>query len=456
MASLSHDTKANGYRLSFRDGEKRKRSIWLSGVLESKAIEWKRHVEHLLEVAELEEPPSKVTSAWIKGLKDDEHNKLASVGLVESRQVRVRQSMTLAKWCDTYIAERKDVKANTTLIYEKTKDCLLAYFGKSKRLRDIRPEDAKRWRIWLATEGNRRDKNRKTMADASVRQRTAKVKLFFNEALERGLVDSNPFAKLPSTSTPNRKRQVFVSAESIELCIAAAPDCQWRTIIALARYGGLRCPSELLRLKWDDVNLPEGRMTIHAIKTEHHADSGVRVCPIFPELRPYLEAAWWDDAKDGAVYVITRYRSNSANMRTTFERIIKLAGLVPWPKLFQNLRASRETELMAKYPAKDVSSWIGNSVAVAMESYAMPLVESFQRAIVEPMAENRGTIVPAFVPSEVQQEQSTPIMANCLNSQTGVFAGESGFLMGTDGVLMATSVAEAGIEPAQGFLPEGF
>ena len=31
----------------------------------------------------------------------------------------------------------------------------------------------------------------------------------------------------------------------------------------------------------------------------------------------------------------------------------------------QNLRASRETELMAKYPAKDATAWIGNSVAVA-------------------------------------------------------------------------------------------
>jgi len=74
-------------------------------------------------------------------------------------------------------------------------------------------------------------------------------------------------------------------------------------------------------------------------------------------------------------------------MRTTFERIIKRAGLVPWPKLFQNRRASRDTELLAKFPAKDVTSWIGNSVAVAMESYAMTMAESFTLAQVEPMAQ---------------------------------------------------------------------
>jgi hypothetical protein len=51
--------------------------------------------------------------------------------------------------------------------------------------------------------------------------------------------------------------------------------------------------------------------------------------------------------------------------------------------LIQNLRASRETELMAKYPAKDATSWIGNSVAVANKHYAMKLRDSFSRAIAE-------------------------------------------------------------------------
>ena len=86
----------------------------------------------------------------------------------------------------------------------------------------------------------------------------------------------------------------------------------------------------------------------------------------------------------------------------------------------------------------------------------MPMVESFQRAIVERVEVNRGAIVPHFVPSEASQEQSPPIMPNCLKPQNGVLMGESGFLMGTDGMLRVTSVAEAGIEPAQGFLPEGF
>jgi hypothetical protein len=44
------------------------------------------------------------------------------------------------------------------------------------------------------------------------------------------------------------------------------------------------------------------------------------------------------------------YRQQNANLRTQFERILKRAGIQPWERLFQNLRASRETEMANQYP----------------------------------------------------------------------------------------------------------
>ena len=41
----------------------------------------------------------------------------------------------------------------------------------------------------------------------------------------------------------------------------------------------------------------------------------------------------------------------------------------PWPKLFQNLRSSRQTELAERYPIQVVCEWIGNSEAVAAKHY---------------------------------------------------------------------------------------
>ena len=46
-----------------------------------------------------------------------------------------------------------------------------------------------------------------------------------------------------------------------------------------------------------------------------------------------------------------RYRDTNANLRTQLLRIIASGpACTPWPKLFQNLRASRATELAAEYP----------------------------------------------------------------------------------------------------------
>ena len=63
--------------------------------------------------------------------------------------------------------------------------------------------------------------------------------------------------------------------------------------------------------------------------------------------------------------VISRYRASNANLRTQLMRIIKAAELTPWPKLFQNLRASRATELAAEHPGHVAAQWLGRSNAIA-------------------------------------------------------------------------------------------
>ena len=44
-------------------------------------------------------------------------------------------------------------------------------------------------------------------------------------------------------------------------------------------------------LTWADIDFKRGRMTVRSPKTEHHDGKESRTVPIFPELRPYLEAA---------------------------------------------------------------------------------------------------------------------------------------------------------------------
>lgn len=65
------------------------------------------------------------------------------------------------------------------------------------------------------------------------------------------------------------------------------------------------------------------------------------------------------------MFVITDCRDARVNLRTNLLRIINRAGLTPWPKLFHNLRASCETDLMRVFPAKPVTDWLGHSVSIA-------------------------------------------------------------------------------------------
>ena len=125
------------------------------------------------------------------------------------------------------------------------------------------------------------------------------------------------------------------------------------------------------------------RITVRSPKTEHHPGGESRVVPLFPELRPYLEKVW-DQAVPGTERVISRYRDTNVNLRTQLCKIIDRAGLVPWPKLFQNLRATRQTELAEKFPAHVVCAWIGNTRAVAGKHYLQITSQHFDQASREP------------------------------------------------------------------------
>ena len=183
------------------------------------------------------------------------------------------------------------------------------------------------------------------MADNTVRRVCGRAKQFFRAAERKRLILDSPFADMKGTNVrANKSREYFLTRTDAEKVLAACIDNQWRLLFVLSRYGGLRCPSEHLALRWDDVDWILGRMTIRSPKTEHHEGKESRVVPLFPELRAELQKVW-NDVGPGvdvplSAPIITRYRDGNANLRTQFQRIIKAAGLTAWPKLFQNFRST--------------------------------------------------------------------------------------------------------------------
>src|SRR5262249_5865705 len=111
--------------------------------------------------------------------------------------------------------------------------------------------------------------------------------------------------------------------------------------------------------------------------------------PLFPLLRPHLEAAF-EQAPEGSSYIFPdewRERATGddgwagANMRTTFAKIVRRAGAEPWPRLWHSLRASCESDLAQSFPLATVTKWLGNTPSVALRHYVDPTEAAFDRAL---------------------------------------------------------------------------
>ena len=88
-----------------------------------------------------------------------------------------------------------------------------------------------------------------------------------------------------------------------------------------------------------------------------------------------------DETADGTEYVINMYRNPGAHPRTQMARIVRQAGLTPWPRIFHNLRSTRQTELEEQFPSHVVCRWIGNSQQVAQKHYLQVTDDHYQRAV---------------------------------------------------------------------------
>jgi integrase len=377
MASISNDPGGkrrilffdpNGERKQIRLG---KASKWTAERIKTRLV---KLVEHLQLGGTME--PDLVQ--WVKDLKPTLAKKLARVGLIPSQEPK--EATMLAAFLKSYIDGRADLKPATKVVRGQVIRDLNEFFGETRDVRTITPGDA---------DDFKQSRVKRNLAPTTIHKRLQNARSFFHALQRRKLIDENPFEGVKTAATGIKDRQRFVTQEEIDLVISFCPDHHWKAIVALARYGGLRCPSEVLSLRWQDIDWNSGRIIVTSPKTEHHAGKASRTIPLFPELRPFLDKAF-ELAPEGAVYVVDeRFRKAangpagwmSTNLRTTFQKIIKRSGLTPWPRLLQNLRASRETELIKKHTLPTVTEWLGNTPKIAMRHYLMSTKEEFEAAV---------------------------------------------------------------------------
>jgi len=368
MASLAKDRKPGTWRILFFNAAGQRKQIGLGKCSRRQAESAVHHVEAILAAGRLGTPIAADTVTWLASLSDRMHDKVSNVGLVAARH-----TATLRAFVDAYIDKRDDVVKSTMDNYKQARRSLLQFFDDDIQIGDVTPEDALDFRRWLESP------NGGKLATATASRRCKLAKQFFTAAIRSRIITANPFDGVAMGPQTNREKQHFIDQPTMDKIFDACPNARWRAIFACARYGGLRCPSELATLRWSEILWHEEVFFIHDQKLQRYADKALRKCPLFPLLRVHL-AKWWEHAAEGEDMVFPDVTPKT-NLATTGKKIVKSAGVTPWPRFWHNLRGSRITELEQDNSIQDISRWMGNSPKIAYDHYLQVTDEAMKRAI---------------------------------------------------------------------------
>lgn len=372
MAAISK--RPNGrYWVQFTAPNKKRLTMRLGQVSKSEALQFKQNIERLLLHHELNAPLDAGTLRWLGNLSLRHNKQLAQYGLVRARMSTLAE---LLDWFTDQLKKRKSAPS-TLENFRVVAMNLQAKFGADRLLRAFHANDASAFAEYL--EGSARVSNGTGLAPATVSRRCRRAKEIFAQAVDQGWLAENPFQKIPSRGEINEANEYFVPRDIANDLIEAAGDLRFRLILALVRYAGLRCPSEIRPLQWSWVDWENQTLRVYAPKTARYPKGSWRVLPLYPEVITRLNAVWDTvGAGDGDAMFPILPNSGTA-LRNRLEKICHRVGVEFWPRPFDNLRASCENDWLEEYPIHRVAAWMGHSPKVALEHYNLVAKEQVAR-----------------------------------------------------------------------------
>mgnify|MGYP006270548299 CR=1 len=266
---------------------------------------------------------SRELNAWLDELPPDMQERLATRGLVDESE-----SITVGRWSERYQAEKRGTWSDGTA--KKVGASLrsfVGHVGPDLRVAELTPEACSAWAMV----------ERGRVSESTAGQRIGDVKTWFNAAIKRGLMESNPIRHEKSGTLP-RERMHYVDDDEAYRLIEACPSLEWKVVVALARYAGLRVPDEPPRLVWSDDDAEGRRLRVPKGKTRRKRGKGWTVVPVPPILADLLEQLRPRGARPSDRIITIPYTSCSGVLTRAMQR----AGL-SWPARWQMLRASYAT-----------------------------------------------------------------------------------------------------------------
>lgn len=352
--------KRGGWYLELRPVTGQRRYIYLRKVSRVHAEKIKTNIERILQADRFNlHDPEMV--AWVQGLDEKLRDKLRAAGVPIGGPVK---TWKVCEWIQ-HVTDTYPGKPRTKKGVETARKHWDGYLG-HMLLKDV-------------TTGHVREaieSIRMTAKPSHASRLCERGKMFFQRAVEFELIKANPFTGLDfGGKTPDQSRRSLVSAEVVYAVIEAAPNQHARTLIALARFAGLRVPTDAINLRWSDIDWQQERLRI-----PDDSKTGRRVLPLFAPAIKELQSLS-ELADDGDEFIFTRARASAATTwRNWLISAITHSHQTPWPKLWHNLRASLRSELKGKFAPSTLDAWFGHSTRVAEKHYEMVTPEEWEQA----------------------------------------------------------------------------
>ncbi len=185
MAKLYRYPRTGGWRITVNIQGAR-RAVYLDRGEPKKSAEAFREKAGKLERAKAmatEVDPR--VAEWVQELSPQLRSKLAKAGLIDRPvEAEAAEAARLESFLEGYIASRAIKKPNTARNYGQTKRYLVEHFGGQKRVDEITPGDADRFKSAMQAK----------LSDATVSREVKRARQFFRAAVRDRLITENPFA----------------------------------------------------------------------------------------------------------------------------------------------------------------------------------------------------------------------------------------------------------------------
>jgi len=158
---------------------------------------------------------------------------------------------TVAQYLDTWLTGKQNLRLSTRQRYRELRDVHIVPTLGKRLLAEVRPEHIEALYTQLLTR----------VSAGTVRNVHIVLHAALNQAYRRGLIMRNP-CDLVEVPAASKVEPATLTVEQVRVLLAHVAGTRWESLYLLAVVLGLR-QGELFGLRWQDIDLERGRLTVN-------------------------------------------------------------------------------------------------------------------------------------------------------------------------------------------------